>query len=853
MKDGSPVVAPPRRVARPVARPALRRHDQPHTLLVDLPRAARDLDAADLRQAAIEEVALNGATTQIVEYQGSRPHGFVVHALRREYFFAAEDADEQVAWVREIARACARVVLLLGGAKLSPLPSSPPSSIATPMLAATPTDARSPILAAAAAPSFDDVDFDDGRLMATAAAAFVSAAARRAWNGWARARRGGRARARGGRRAGGERAATRGPRPRRLAYVPPTRRARARVGSRCHGGGAAAAAVGTMGRRGGGAARPNRDGAQGGRRLSLLRAPPGLHHVGGNRQGAGRSSRARATRSGGDEPARPPRCRQRVARGGGEARRTELTALVRRGGDDAPAPPCRQWLAYGGGRAQGGGRRCCAAPPPPYTAERRPSTRCGRRRRRRRRSEGCRASGRLPPSLQHLSRRRRGVGSPSPSARARGCAPGCGRGRGRRRQGRSAAKAFRRRSIAAAFAPPSQVTGACGGRLPSPHATTRAAAAAAAAMRLSERDAPSTWRATIVDRIQHVRADAVARVMSPDRRAMRRAVRQWAESCAAVAAGPRGGGRCASGQRAALNRWVEVRARRRGRARGRRARRHGGSSSRRRRRRATVAAPRARRGRRARRASLRLARRRRGEPRTRWAWRGWRDGATAARRRAEVEAARKRSIALEEQNAALAANMERMKRELAPVVATELASRLEALYEQKEDLEADLAEVQAEVEAEKVHGDDTGEASEAAAEAAMIAEDLQAVNEQIAEVEAQLTDIAAAHGGGGDSTRSDDYTRPMRCRRGRGPHRRLRRLRTDHPSTILGGGRARRRLRGGGDGGGGGVGGAAAFPESPCARARWPPRATSSRRRRPRRQPVVASPPRPRRRPPTRR
>ena len=62
------------------------------------------------------------------------------------------------------------------------------------------------------------------------------------------------------------------------------------------------------------------------------------------------------------------------------------------------------------------------------------------------------------------------------------------------------------------------------------------------------------------------------------------------------------------------------------------------------------------------------------------------------------------------------------------------------------------------VEAERVHGDDTGEASEAAAEAAMIAEDLHAVNDQIAEVEAQLTDIAAAHGGGGDSTRSDDYT-----------------------------------------------------------------------------------------------
>ena len=55
-------------------------------------------------------------------------------------------------------------------------------------------------------------------------------------------------------------------------------------------------------------------------------------------------------------------------------------------------------------------------------------------------------------------------------------------------------------------------------------------------------------------------------------------------------------------------------------------------------------------------------------------------------------------------------------------------------------MEADLAEVQAEVEAEKVHGDDTGEASEAAAEAVMIAEDLQAVNDQIAEVEAQLTD-----------------------------------------------------------------------------------------------------------------
>ena len=70
----------------------------------------RDLDAADLRQAATEEISLNGATAERVEYQGSRPHGFVVHALRREYFFAAEDADEQVAWVREIARACARVL-----------------------------------------------------------------------------------------------------------------------------------------------------------------------------------------------------------------------------------------------------------------------------------------------------------------------------------------------------------------------------------------------------------------------------------------------------------------------------------------------------------------------------------------------------------------------------------------------------------------------------------------------------------------------------------------------------------------------------------------------------------------------
>ena len=126
------------------------------------------------------------------------------------------------------------------------------------------------------------------------------------------------------------------------------------------------------------------------------------------------------------------------------------------------------------------------------------------------------------------------------------------------------------------------------------------------------------------------------------------------------------------------------------------------------------------------------------------------------------------------------------------MVATELASRLEALYEQKEDLEADLAEVQAEVEAETVHGDDTGEASEAAAEAAMIAEDLQAVNDQIAEVEAQLTDIAAAHGGGGDSTRSDDYT----------PFDALSAVAEDHtadydayepitPSTILGGRRRR--------------------------------------------------------------
>ena len=314
----------------------------------------RDLDAADLRQAATEEVALNGATTQIVEYQGSRPHGVVVHALRREYFFAAEDADEQLAWVREIARACARVVLLLGGAKLSPLPSSPPSSIATPMLAATPTDARSPILAAAAAPSFDDVDFDDSRLMATAAAAFGSAAARRAWNGWAAAR-GAAARSRSPRAPRGRRArggATLAPSS-AGGPTPPTRRARARSGQsvprrRCGCGGR-----GRCGPRRRRRSAANRDGAQGGRRLSLLRAPPGLHHVGGNHHGAGRSSRARAARGGGDEPARPPRRRQRVARGGGGARGGGAAAASRRLRHAAPGDARGiQRVARGGGEAR---------------------------------------------------------------------------------------------------------------------------------------------------------------------------------------------------------------------------------------------------------------------------------------------------------------------------------------------------------------------------------------------------------------------------------------------------------------------------------------------------------------------
>ena len=325
---GLQVVAPPRRVARPVARLALRRHDQPHSLLMDLPRAT-----ARPRRRRPAAGGHRGGRAQrrhgaVVEYQGSRPHVRRARAAPR-VLLRRRGRRRAGRGVREIARACPR----------RPPPRRREAEPAAVVAAVVDRDAdarrdadrrRSPILAAAAAPSFDDVDFDDGRLMATAAAALAPPP------------RGARGMVGRGTRRGGALALAEG-----AARAASARRRNARalvgwqafhtdaacargLGSRCHAGGAARRPWALWGG-GGGAAR----------RTATARKAAAAFLSFGRRQ---RSPRGR------QPPRRRPKPRARAARGGG---------------DEPARPPAP---STGGARRRRRARRrcrCCVAPPPP--------------------------------------------------------------------------------------------------------------------------------------------------------------------------------------------------------------------------------------------------------------------------------------------------------------------------------------------------------------------------------------------------------------------------------------------------------------------------------------------------------